>query len=250
MKLQISYPPSPIADMTLGSCTQDTLIHPASGTPGKGEAAFQGIFVLCIPATNYDSIIPFPNTYFSTFQNVTKKVSSNDMSGLTPLPLFLPLENSPMNWDWSGQVSIAKPSFPIAVWKHFNNAWWELRKSQKGWRSACVYVYICMYTVFYGFVDVDLLSLVEDLPPSIVLSQNLFVQKVTKSYFNSPRLYVGMLSSPSSSGQVFGLHHSHPVRSGTWAWLPSVKSWLKVKNAIKNLKATAPQAHNEMRLKS
>ena len=122
MKLQISYPPSPIADMTLGSCTQDTLIHPASGTPGKGEAAFQGIFVLCIPATNYDSIIPFPNTYFSTFQNVTKKVSSNDMSGLTPLPLFLPLENSPMNWDWSGQVSIAKPSFPIAVWKHFNNA--------------------------------------------------------------------------------------------------------------------------------
>ena len=36
--------------------------------------------------------------------------NTQNMSGLTPLPLFLPLENSPMNWDWSGQVSMAKPS--------------------------------------------------------------------------------------------------------------------------------------------
>ena len=39
-----------------------------------------------------------------------------------------------------------------------------------------MYVHICMYTVFYGIVDVDLLSLVQDLPPSIVLSQNLFLE--------------------------------------------------------------------------
>ena len=132
MKLQISYP-SPIADMTLGSCTQDTLIHLASGTPGKGEAAFQGIFVWKVSLLQ--TMIPSfhsPNTFSPLSKCHKKKCLPKNMSGLTPLPLFLPLENSPMNWDWSGQVSIAKPSFPIAVWKQFNNAWMGLLKSQKG----------------------------------------------------------------------------------------------------------------------
>lgn len=36
----------------------------------------------------------------------------------TPLPLFFPRANSPMNCDWSGQVSMAKPSWE---WEHGGN---------------------------------------------------------------------------------------------------------------------------------
>ena len=59
---------------------------------------------------------PFPMVFLSFFHPTTHRARRTRATrARTSLPLFFPRANSPMNCDWSGQVSMAKPSWE---WEH------------------------------------------------------------------------------------------------------------------------------------
>ena len=115
--------------------------HPRVGVRSSWSSISRNLF--CVSLLTMIPSFHSPNIFsnFKVPKNVTTKISSKNMSGLTPLPLFLPLENSPMNWDWSGQVSIAKPSCEEDYQNH--------RKDE----DVCVYIQHlwicrCWFTIF------------------------------------------------------------------------------------------------------
>ena len=103
------FPPFP----TINS----TKIHHVSQKKLSGSHEIHHFF-----SVKYGSVTmfhPFPMVFLSFFHPTTHRARRTRATrARTPLPLFFPRANSPMNCDWSGQVSMAKPSWE---WEHGGN---------------------------------------------------------------------------------------------------------------------------------